>query len=67
MISKSGLGWTIAQPVVLTDGPLTKSYRVGEHLLLSGVNKVSRADTAHFMVDRINDRSTFGKTLILSN
>ena len=67
MIRNSGLDWTIVQPVVLTDGPLTRHYRVGEHLRLSGVNKVSRADTAHFIVDRINDRSTFGKTLILSN
>ena len=67
MIRQSGLDWTIAQPVVLTDGPLTKTYRVGEHLKLSGVNKVSRADTAHFIVDHISDRSTFGKTLILSN
>jgi putative NADH-flavin reductase len=67
LIRKSGLDWTIAQPVVLTDGPLTKSYRVGEHLMLSGVNTVSRADTAHFIVDRITDRSTFGKTLIVAN
>lgn len=67
MIRNSGLDWTIVQPVVLTDGPLTRNYRVGEHLRLSGVNKLSRADTAHFIVDHINDRSTFGKTLILSN
>lgn len=67
MIRKSGLDWTIVQPVGLTDGPLTKNYRVGEHLPLSGLASISRADTAHFIVDRINDRSTFGKTLILSN
>jgi putative NADH-flavin reductase len=67
MIRKSGLDWTIVQPVGLTDGPLTKRYRVGEHLPLSGLASISRADTAHFIVDRINDRSTFGKTLILSN
>jgi len=67
MIRNSGLDWTIVQPVVLTDGPLTRTYRVGEHLKLAGVNKLSRADTAHFIVDHINDRSTFAKTLILSN
>jgi putative NADH-flavin reductase len=67
MIRNSGLDWTIVQPVVLTDGPLTRHYRVGEHLRLSGVNTVARADAAHFIVDRINDRLTFGKTLILSN
>jgi len=67
MIRNSGLDWTIVQPAVLTDGPLTTNYRVGEQLSLSGMNKVSRADTAHFIVDRLNDRATFGKTLILAN
>ena len=67
MIRNSTLDWTIVQPAVLTDGPLTRAYRVGEHLRLAGINKVSRADTAHFMVDRLEDRSTFGKTLILAD
>jgi putative NADH-flavin reductase len=67
MIRKSGLDWTIVQPAQLTDSPLTKSYRVGEHLPLSGMPALSRADAAHFIIDRINDRSTFGKTLILAN
>jgi uncharacterized protein YbjT (DUF2867 family) len=66
MIRKSGLDWTIVQPVGLTDGPLTKRYRVGEHLPLSGMASISRADTAHFIVDRINDQSTSHKTLILA-
>ena len=67
MIRKSGLDWTIVQPVGLTDGPLTKRYRVGEHLPLSGLATISRADAAHFIVDRLDDRSTFGKTLVLAN
>ena len=67
MIRDSRLDWTIVQPAALTDGPLTRTYRVGEHLPLSGIASVSRADTAHFIIDRINDRSTFGRTLIVSN
>ena len=67
MIRKSGLAWTIVQPVGLTEGPLTKKYRVGEHLPLSGMPSISRADTAHFIVDRIDDQSTVNKTLILAN
>ena len=55
------------QPVGLTDGPLTKRYRVGEHLPLSGLATISRADTAHFIVDRLADQSTFKKTLIVAN
>jgi putative NADH-flavin reductase len=67
LIRKSGLDWTIVQPVGLTDGPLTKRYRVGEHLPLSGLATVSRADAAHFIVDRVGDKSTFNKTLIVAN
>jgi putative NADH-flavin reductase len=67
LIRSSGLEWTIVQPAVLTDGPLTRAYRSGEHLSLSGMPSVSRADTAHFILERINDRSTFSKTLILAN
>jgi putative NADH-flavin reductase len=67
LIRKSGLDWTIVQPVGLTDGPLTKGYRVGEHLPLSGLASISRADAAHFIVDRLDDRTTFGKTLVVAN
>jgi putative NADH-flavin reductase len=67
LIRASGLQWTIVQPAVLTDGPLTKHYRSGEHLALTGMPKVSRADTAHFIVDRLADPSTIGRTIILAN
>jgi putative NADH-flavin reductase len=65
-IRNSDLDWTIVQPVVLTDGPLTKNYRSGERLPLTGMPKISRADTAHFIVDRLSDSSTIRKTLIVS-
>ncbi len=67
LIRSSGLDWTIVQPAVLTDGPLTRRYRSGEHLEMTGMPAISRADTAHFILDRINDPSTFGKTLVLAN
>lgn len=67
MIRNSPLEWTIVQPVQLTDGPLTKNYRVAESLPLSGQPQISRADTAHFILDRLHVASTFGKTLILAN
>jgi putative NADH-flavin reductase len=67
MIRNSGLEWTIVQPVVLNDGPLTKKYRAGETLPMSGMPQISRADTAHFILDRIHDPSTFGRTLIISD
>ncbi|MEP6782264.1 MAG: NAD(P)-binding oxidoreductase [Acidobacteriota bacterium] len=66
MIRKSGLDWTIVQPVALTDGPLTKVYRAGAHLALTGMPSISRADTAHYILDHVNDTSTFGKTIVLA-
>ncbi len=67
LIRASALDWTIVQPVKLTDGPLTGRYRWAEHLALTGIPEVSRADTAHFILERINDRATFGKTLVIAD
>ena len=67
LIRQSGLDWTIVQPAVLTDGPLTRNYRAGEHLPMSGMPTISRADTAHFILDRVNDPATFSKTFILAS
>ena len=66
LIRKSGLDWTIVQPGVLTDGPLTRRYRCGERLAMSGMPKISRANAAHFMLDRINDASTSGRTIVIA-
>ena len=67
MIRNSALEWTIVQPVQLNDGPLTKNYRAAESLPMSGMPQISRADTAHFVLDRLHDPSTIGKTLILAD
>lgn len=67
LIRASDLEWTIVQPAQLNDGPLTRRYRSGERLAMSGMPQVSRADTAHFILDRINDRATIRKTLIVSS
>jgi putative NADH-flavin reductase len=67
MIRNSGVDWTIVQPTVLNDGALTKTYRSGEHLALSGMPSISRADSAHFMLDCLNTPSTIRKTLIVTS
>ena len=67
MIRNSALEWTIVQPVQLNDRPLTKNYRAGENVPVSGMPQISRADTAHFILDRLHDPSTIGKTLILAD
>jgi putative NADH-flavin reductase len=66
LIRDSDLEWTIVQPSQFNDGPLTKTYRSGERLAMSGMPQISRADTAHFILDRINDPLTIRKTLIVS-
>jgi len=67
LIRSSGLDWTIVQPSQMTDGPLTRTYRSGEHLVLSGMPKISRADVAHFLLSAAGDTAAIGKTLLVSN
>lgn len=55
------------QPAHLTNGPLTQKYRSGESLAMSGLPAISRADTAHFILGRLSDRSTIGRTFILAD
>jgi putative NADH-flavin reductase len=52
-VRRSNLDWTFVYPVLLSDGPTTGAYRVGERLELRGVPKISRADVAHFIVSEL--------------
>jgi putative NADH-flavin reductase len=65
-IRRSSLDWTIVYPVLLTDGPLTGSYRVGEHIELRGMPKISRADVAHFMLAELTGRAFVRKVAVIS-
>jgi len=67
LIRKSNVDWTIVQPSQMTDKPLTKQYRSGERLKMSGMPQVSRADVAHFLLACVTDDSTIRKTLVVSN
>jgi putative NADH-flavin reductase len=62
----SQLDWTIVHPVMLTSGPLTGNYRVGERLALKGVPKISRADVAHFMLAEADRRAFVHKVPVIS-
>ena len=57
LIRKSDLDWTIVQAARLTDGPLTRKYRAGEHLKHRSLASLSRADLAHFLLHQIDDRA----------
>ena len=66
-LKRSSVDWIVAYPVMLTDGPLTARYRVGEHLELSGMPKVSRADVAHFVLSQLEGRDYVRKVAVLAD
>ena len=52
-ISDNALDWTIVRPPRLTNGPLTRAYRVADGRLPEGGAVISRADVADFMLNEI--------------
>lgn len=62
----SSLDWTVIRPTMLTDGPPTGTYRVGERLNLRGLPKISRADVAHFALAQLSDVTYFRKSAAIS-
>ncbi|HEX9182437.1 MAG TPA: NAD(P)H-binding protein [Burkholderiales bacterium] len=66
IVRASSLEWTIAYPVLLTDGPRTGRYRAGEALELRGMPKISRADVADFLLRELADRAFVRKGAVLS-
>jgi putative NADH-flavin reductase len=55
-IRESGLLWTIVRPPKLTNGRLTGSYRIGEHIRArSPMPLLSRADVAQAMLRQLDD------------
>lgn len=67
IVRQSGLDWSLVYPVMLTDGPLTGRYRVGERLELHGLPKISRADVAHFIVNELERPAYLLRTAVLSD
>jgi putative NADH-flavin reductase len=65
-VRASGLDWTIVHPVLLTNGPRTGRYRVGEHLELAGVPKIARADVADFILDEAGSNRYVRKAAAIS-
>lgn len=66
LVASSNLDWTIVYPVLLTDGPMTGAYRVGERLELHGLPKISRADVAHFIHAEIGKCAFVRKVAVIS-
>jgi putative NADH-flavin reductase len=53
-VTGSGLDWTIVRPPRLTNGAITRNYRVADGRLPEGSpGWSSRADVAHFLLDEV--------------
>ena len=65
-LRRSALDWTLVYPVLLTNGPRTAKYRVGERLDLHGLPKISRADVAEFVLRQLEDTTYLGKVAVIS-
>lgn len=53
LIRAADVDWTIVRPGFLTNGPLTRRYRVLTDLAGVSAGKISRADVAHFILEEL--------------
>jgi putative NADH-flavin reductase len=66
-IVRSELDWTLVRPPQLTDTPLTGKYRFRVGSLPSLGFKISRADVADYMLQALEDDTTIGEIVGVSN
>ena len=65
LIRSSDLAWTIARPVILTDGPATDRYRVVLDPADWRPGTITRADVADFLVKQIASEEYLYKAPVL--
>jgi putative NADH-flavin reductase len=67
LIRESSLDWTIVRPARLTNGPRKGKYRHGNEISMQRpTKKVSRADTAEFMLKQLETNEYLGRAPGLS-
>jgi putative NADH-flavin reductase len=62
-VKTSGLDWTILRPPQLLDKPLTGKYRIAINQFLKNALKISRADTADFILQHLHTKETYQSTV----
>ncbi|MCW2915854.1 MAG: hypothetical protein JWN52_3922 [Actinomycetia bacterium] len=67
IVTASDTDWTIIRPPMLTNGPLTGRYRTAGNQHLTNPKSLSRTDLAHYMLNHIEDRDTWQKTVEISS
>jgi putative NADH-flavin reductase len=58
--------WTIVRPGFLTNGPMTREYRVITDLRGVTAGKISRADVAHFILEELTGNRYLKQTPLLT-
>jgi putative NADH-flavin reductase len=66
LIKASDVDWTIVRPGFLTNGPLTKDYRMLTDMTGVTAGRISRADVAHFMLKEIESKQYLRQTPLLT-
>ncbi len=67
LIKASDVDWTIVRPGFLTNGPLTKNYRMLTDMTGVTAGRISRADVAHFFLTELESKQYLGKTPLLTS
>jgi putative NADH-flavin reductase len=66
LVRNSGLEWTIVRPGFLTNGAMTEECRALTNLEGITAGKISRADTAHFILQEIREPRFIGETPLIT-
>ncbi len=66
LIMASDVDWIIVRPAFLTNGPLTGKYRVLTDLTDTKVQRISRVDVAHFMLEQLESDRYLKKTPLIT-
>ena len=67
VLRDSDLEWTSVRPPRLTDGPLTRAYRIAYGRNLKGGLSISRADVAHLMLRLLSQPESIKQTVGIAN
>jgi putative NADH-flavin reductase len=67
LIKASDVDWTIVRPGFLTNGPLTKNYRVLTDMTGVTAGRISRADVANFFLQELESRQYLRQTPLLTS
>jgi putative NADH-flavin reductase len=67
LIKASEVDWTIVRPGFLTNGPLTKNYRMLTDMTGVTAGWISRADVAHFFLTELESKQHLRQTPLLTS